>query len=49
MLTYADAGGGPLKPGQVGVVIKNDGSNGQPFKVRASNGKEWWYHKQARP
>jgi hypothetical protein len=34
---------GPLKPGDIGVVIVDDGSS-VPFRVRAPNEKEWWYN-----
>jgi ankyrin repeat protein len=43
---HGDASKGPLKPGEVGVVIENDGSS-KPFHVRAANGKEWWYEAAA--
>ena len=36
-----DAGGGPLKPGDVGVVEADD-RDSKPFKVRF-NGKSWYY------
>jgi len=42
---YADAGDGPLKPGDVGVVIEDDGSS-TPYHVKA-NGKTWWYQADA--
>jgi hypothetical protein len=38
---HGDASKGPLKSGEVGVVIADDGSS-KPFHVRAANGKEWW-------
>ena len=37
-----DAEGGPLKWGEIGVVVEDDGSR-LPLKVRADSGKEWWY------
>eukprot|EP00002_Diphylleia_rotans_P026181 TRINITY_DN5209_c0_g1_i1.p1 TRINITY_DN5209_c0_g1~~TRINITY_DN5209_c0_g1_i1.p1 ORF type:complete len:1235 (-),score=181.18 TRINITY_DN5209_c0_g1_i1:275-3979(-) len=39
---FDDASGGPLRPGDVGVVIQNDGSS-KPFQVKAPNGSTWWY------
>ncbi len=40
------AAGGPLRPGDVGIVDKDDGSE-QPFQVRASDGRTWWYRAPA--
>ena len=42
---YADATDGPLHPGDVGTVIKDDSSS-KPFKVEF-NGKTWWYERGA--
>lgn len=39
---HSDASGGPLTPGQPGKVTEDDLSS-KPFKVKAENGKEWWY------
>merc|ERR1712063_133961 len=33
---------GPLKPGQEGVLVR-DTHDYQPYYVRASNGRKWWY------
>jgi len=33
---------GPLKPGQEGVLVR-DAHDYQPYYVRASNGRRWWY------
>jgi hypothetical protein len=43
---HSDASGGPLAPGDVGELVEDDGS-GKPFKVRANNGKSWWYNAEA--
>jgi len=52
---YGDAGQGPLKPGQIGVVIEKTGAK-QPFKVKPQSGafgggfggtSEWWYMAEA--
>ena len=32
--------------GDVGTIIKNDNST-KPYEVKASDGKTWWYHKEA--
>jgi spore coat protein U-like protein len=44
--TKGDAKGGPLKPGDIGVVVKDDGSS-KPFHVKAETGAKidssWWY------
>ncbi len=37
----SDAKDGPLKPGNVGVVVEDDGS-AKPFKVLFNN-VHWWY------
>ena len=45
-----DAGSGPLKPGDIGVVVTDDRS-GCPYNIRAetgaSVGKSWWYRAAA--
>ena len=38
---HSDAAGGPLKVGDVGKIVKDDGSS-KPFHVEA-NGRTWWY------
>ena len=38
----ADAARGPLKPGEVGVVVNIDSSS-VPLKVQAPCGRSWWY------
>ena len=38
--------GGPLRPGDVGVIERDDGSS-KPFHVKASNGTMWWYVAEA--
>jgi hypothetical protein len=43
--SHADAGEGPLRPGETGVVEKDDGSD-KPFHIRA-NGRAWWYKAEA--
>jgi hypothetical protein len=43
---YSDASGGPLKQGEVGTLVEDDGS-GKPYRVEAPNGKMWWYQKEA--
>jgi len=43
---HSDAGNGPLKPGEIGVVTEVDGST-KPFNVKAPSGKEWWYKAEA--
>jgi hypothetical protein len=44
--SMGDAGGGPLKPGDVGILLKDDGSS-KPYQVRAETGEKvgttWWY------
>lgn len=37
-----DAADGPLRPGEVGSVLQDDGSS-KPYLVRAANGNRWWY------
>ena len=39
---FGDAGGGPLRPGEVGKVIADDGSD-EPYLVQTSQGRMWWY------
>eukprot|EP00002_Diphylleia_rotans_P018099 TRINITY_DN3506_c0_g1_i4.p1 TRINITY_DN3506_c0_g1~~TRINITY_DN3506_c0_g1_i4.p1 ORF type:complete len:1850 (+),score=318.73 TRINITY_DN3506_c0_g1_i4:3274-8823(+) len=41
-----DASGGPLQPGDVGVVLQDDKSS-KPYQVKSSTGKTWWYTKDA--
>ncbi len=43
---FDDASSGPLKPGDVGTLLVDDGSS-KPYKVLAPSGKKWWYHKNA--
>jgi hypothetical protein len=43
---HEEVPGVPLKPGEVGVVIKVDDSD-NTFQVRAANGEEWWYDEEA--
>ena len=38
---HGDASGGPLKPGDVGEIVSNDGST-VPFKVHFDS-RDWWY------
>ena len=33
-------------PGEIGTIVEDDGSS-KPFKVKSSDGKTWWYKKQA--
>jgi hypothetical protein len=42
---HGDAAGGPLKPGDVGILVKDDGSS-KPFCVEF-HGKRWWYERSA--
>ena len=42
---HDDATGGPLCPGDVGTVIKDDSSS-KPFQVEY-NGRTWWYQRGA--
>ena len=37
-----DASSGPLRPGDIGTMIVDDGSS-NPFRVRSKNGVEHWY------
>ena len=39
---FGDAGGGPLRPGEVGKVIQDDGSS-IPYQVQTSQGRTFWY------
>lgn len=39
---FSDATQGPLRPGDVGVVVTDDRSS-KPFEVRAACGRKWWY------
>jgi hypothetical protein len=43
--SHSDAAGGPLHPGETGVIEKDDGSD-KPFHIRA-NGRTWWYKAEA--
>ena len=45
--SYSDAGDGPLHPGDVGTVEKDDGSTSQPFQVRVDKGGTFWYEAAA--
>ena len=45
-LRYDDAAEGPLHPGDVGTVIKDDGSD-KPYLVRSADGSEWYYCRPA--
>jgi hypothetical protein len=38
----SDAASGPLNPGDIGTVIKDD-KGGKPFNVKSSGGSTWWY------
>eukprot|EP00002_Diphylleia_rotans_P006818 TRINITY_DN1622_c0_g2_i1.p1 TRINITY_DN1622_c0_g2~~TRINITY_DN1622_c0_g2_i1.p1 ORF type:complete len:677 (+),score=123.00 TRINITY_DN1622_c0_g2_i1:93-2123(+) len=42
----SDARQGPLKPGDVGTIVKDDNSS-KPFQVKAANGTTWWYESDA--
>ena len=42
----SDASQGPLSPGDIGTVIEDD-KQSKPFQVRAENGEEWWYTRDA--
>ena len=42
---YSDAKDGPLKPGDKGVLIEDDGSS-KPFRVEF-DGRTWWYDRSA--
>ena len=43
---YSDASDGPLKPGETGTLVEDDGS-GKPYRVDAADGKTWWYQMEA--
>jgi hypothetical protein len=43
---YDDADEGPLKPGEIGTLMEDDGSS-KPYNVQSSSGKSWWYRKLA--
>ena len=43
--TFSDSAEGPLKPGDVGIVMENDKSY-KPFKIEF-NDKTWWYDVKA--
>ena len=45
LLNASDASEGPLKPGDVGIVVENDNSY-KPFKI-IFNDKTWWYDEKA--
>lgn len=45
IVTGADTGSGPLRPGKVGRVVETDDS-AVPYKV-ACDGREWWYPAEA--
>jgi hypothetical protein len=40
--SVSDAAGGPLREGDVGVIISDDGSHSKPFQVSFES-KAWWY------
>lgn len=40
--SVGDASGGPLRPGDEGIVQEDDGS-GCPFHVTTESGRRWWY------
>jgi hypothetical protein len=42
---HSDAKDGPLKPGDIGVLIEDDGSS-KPFRVEF-DGRTWWYDRSA--
>jgi hypothetical protein len=46
---HSDAGDGPLRPGEVGMIIQYGGQTGRRFNVRAMNGSAstWWYDTEA--
>jgi hypothetical protein len=45
---YDDAESGPLKPGDVGTIVAVDEDDDEKrYRVKADNGKKWWYHKDA--
>ena len=41
---HSDASSGPLKPGDVGTLVKGSGKR---YQVQASDGRTWWYDKAA--
>ena len=43
--TFTDSVEGPLKPGDVGIVMENDKSY-KPFKIEF-NDKTWWYDEKS--
>jgi hypothetical protein len=43
---YDDADEGPLKPGDIGTLLEDDGSS-TPYHVQAASGETWWYKKAA--
>eukprot|EP01042_Synura_sphagnicola_P001742 gene1742-2043_t len=44
--SMGDAEEGPLKPGDVGIVVEDDKSD-NPYKVRVANDRTWWYRLEA--
>jgi len=44
---HSDAAGGPLQPGQRGMIVEYGGMSGRRFNVRAPNGDTWWYDAEA--
>lgn len=40
--SVGDASGGPLRPGDEGTILEDDGST-CPFYIEAESGKNWWY------
>jgi hypothetical protein len=46
--SVSDAALGPLRPGNVGTVLKTRlGGEETSFNVKAANGKTWWYRRNA--
>ncbi|CAJ1419901.1 unnamed protein product [Effrenium voratum] len=45
--TCSDAGSGPLKEGQVGVIIQENPGQDQPVNVKAPSGGTWWFQEKA--
>ncbi len=43
---HGDAASGPLRPGDVGILMENDDTSSQPFLVDF-DGKRWWYARSA--
>ncbi len=43
---YGDADEGPLKPGDIGTLLEDDGSS-TPYNVQTASGDTWWYKKKA--